>query len=93
MSDSSVFLTYDPDRLLDALSTWLGAHSDRMLSRMLRLSPQILRGIRTGSLPLRASILITMAEGAGKGVDELRRVLGDRRCKARMSRRAWQANI
>jgi len=77
-------LPYDPNRLLDTLTTWLDASTDKALARILRLSPLVIRGMRTGHLPVRASILTLMSEAAGKSIDELRPVLGDRRKKARM---------
>jgi hypothetical protein len=80
-------LPYDPNRLLDTLTVWLGIDSDKTLASMLQISPQIIRGIRNGRLPVRPSILIPMAECVGKSIDELRRILGDRRKKARMSLR------
>lgn len=85
MHQPDLSLQYDPNRLLDTLSKWLGINSDRMLSRILQISPQIIRSIRTGRLPVRASLLLSMAECAGTSIDELRRILGDRRRKARMS--------
>lgn len=77
--------SYNPNRLLDTLSARLGAESDRMLSRMLRLSLPLIDGIRAGRVALRASLLSAMAERAGTSIDGLRRIPGDRRSKARMS--------
>lgn len=77
-------LSYDPNRLLDRLCVWTGTNSDLALARLLHLSPQVIRAIREGKMPIRASILIPMAECVGKSIDELRAVLGDRRRKARM---------
>ncbi|MDB5839281.1 MAG: hypothetical protein JWQ23_1233 [Herminiimonas sp.] len=85
MHQPHVSLPYNPDRLLDTLLQWLGVSSDKMLSRLLHLSPGVIRGIRAGFVPVRPSILFSMAECAGKSIDELRHVLGDRRSKARMS--------
>jgi hypothetical protein len=76
---------YDPNRLLDALSMRLGSANDRMLSSMLRMSPEIIKSIRSGRLPLRASLLLSMAESVGISIEELRLVLGDRRATSRMS--------
>lgn len=84
MTEPHTSLSYDPNRLLDTMSAWFGVTSDRMLSRILRLSPLVIHSIRTGRLPVRASVLVSVAESAGKSVDELRQVLGERRCKARM---------
>jgi hypothetical protein len=78
-------LPYDPNRLLDTVAQRLGINGDRMLSRMLQLSLQIIRGMRAGRLPVRASILLSIAESVGTSIDELRQILGDRRSKARMS--------
>lgn len=77
-------LSYDPNRLLDRLHDWAGTASDLGLARLLHLSPQVIRAIRKGQLPIRASILVPMAECVGKSIDELRGVLGDRRRKSRM---------
>lgn len=85
MSELNASLSYDPNRLLDTLLAWTGVNSDRKLSRLLQISPFVLRSIRAGSLPLRAFVLAAMAESVGKSIDELRRVLGERRRKARMS--------
>lgn len=78
-------LAYDPNRLLDTVAQRLGISGDRMLSRMLQLSLQIVRGMRAGRLPVRASILLAIAECIGASVEELRHILGDRRSKARMT--------
>lgn len=85
MSQSNVSRPYDPNRLLDTLWEWLGISSDRVLSAILHVSPQVIRNLRSGRLPVRASILLMMAECVGRGIAELRHVLGDRRRKARMS--------
>lgn len=84
MHQTNVSPSYDPNRLIDALLQWLELSSDKKLSRHLRVSPQIISGIRAGRLALRASILLWMAECAGRSIDELRRVLGDRRRKIRL---------
>lgn len=82
---TSRLLPYDPNRLFDTIAERLGTSGDRMLSRMLQLSFQVIRGMRSGRLPVRASILLSIAERAGTSVDELRHILGDRRSKARMT--------
>jgi hypothetical protein len=84
MHELNISHSYDPNRLLDTLLSWLGITDDRMLSRTLRLSPEVIRNLRSGSIPVRPSILVSMAECAGTSIDELRHVLGDRRRKARM---------
>jgi hypothetical protein len=82
---TSRFLPYDPNRLLDTVAERLGISGDRMLSRMLQLSLQVIGGLRSGRLPVRASILLAIAECVDTSVDELRHILGDRRSKARMT--------
>lgn len=76
--------SYAPDRLLDTLSQWLRAANDRQLSRLLQISVPVLQGIRAGRISISPSLLMLMADSSGKSTDELRRVLGDRRSKARM---------
>lgn len=85
MDEMKRSLPYDPNRLLDAAARWLGARSDRVLSRMLQISLRLLRAIRERRVALPASLLLSIAERLGTGVDELRRLLGDRRKKARMA--------
>lgn len=75
---------YDPNRLIDSLLAWLHVDGDKALSRKLQLSVKVLHDIRAGRLPVRHFILVQMAECAGKSLDELRRILGDRRRKARL---------
>lgn len=82
---TSRFLPYDPNRLFDTIAERLGINGDRVLSRMLQLSFQLIRGMRSGRFPVRASILLSIAERVGTSVDELRHILGDRRSKARMT--------
>ena len=85
MAEPPPILPYDPNRLFDALCAWSGVTSDKMLARVLGLSPALIHRMRTGRLPVRASLLEAMADAAGKSVDELRHMLGDRRKKMRMS--------
>lgn len=84
MNEVTTTNDYAPGRLLDSLRSWTNCTTDRMLARLLCISQRALRQIRTGKFPLQPSMLISMAECAGKSVDELRRVLGDRRARARM---------
>ena len=75
---------YDPNRLLDTLMTQLGLNNDKALSRRLNMGRQLIAGIRAGCMPVRASMLVWIADSTGNSLDELRRILGDRRAKARM---------
>ncbi len=77
---------YDPNRLLDALMKRLGLTSDKALSRKLQVARNVITNIRAGRLPIGASMLLWMAECAGTSIDELRRILGDRRAKSRLHR-------
>jgi antitoxin HigA-1 len=79
-----IVMRYEPERLIDTVSAWLSAKNDMMLAKALKLSPGIIQGIRSGRIPVRPSILVAMAECTGKSVDELRRILGDRRGRFRM---------
>ncbi|HEY8608042.1 MAG TPA: hypothetical protein VIM12_13085 [Noviherbaspirillum sp.] len=78
------FLSYAPDRLLDTLASWLHAANDRQLSRLLQISLPVIQGIRSGRISVSPSLLLLMAECAGRTVEELRTVLGERRMRARM---------
>lgn len=91
MNQSTLSRPYDPNRLLDLLSRSLGTSSDVRLSRLLRLSPEVVGNIRAGRVAIRPSLLVSMAESAGKSVEELRLVLGDRRRKVRMACRIHEA--
>lgn len=84
MSNTYTCLSYDPNRLLDSLAAWLNVAGDKTLSRKLGVSTGVLRNLRCGRLSMRPSILVAMADCAGRSVEELRCVLGDRRSKARM---------
>ncbi|GIZ52780.1 hypothetical protein NCCP691_27940 [Noviherbaspirillum aridicola] len=84
-SDTHTHSVYAPGRLLATLASWFNLTTDRSLSKRLQLSPQVLRGIRSGAIAITPSLLILMAEAAGKTVDELRELLGERRRKARMT--------
>jgi len=91
MTHSTLSRPYDPNRLLDLLSASLGTSSDARLSKVLRLSPEVIGNIRAGRVAIRPSLLVSMAESAGKSVEELRFILGDRRRKARMACRIHHA--
>jgi predicted HTH domain antitoxin len=76
--------SYNPNRLLDTLLDWLKVSNDKKLSRVLQISHTIIQKMRAGRLPVRAVILYRMAECAGRSIEELRLVLGDRRRKMRL---------
>jgi transcriptional regulator with XRE-family HTH domain len=76
---------YDPNLLLDTLMRHLGIDSDSALSRRLKVARKIISNIRKGTLPVCASMLLWMHEATGISIDELRRIMGDRRRKSRLS--------
>lgn len=76
---------YDPDRLLDTLLQRLGLNSDGALSRKLKVAESVIRNIRSRQFPISGSLLLWMHEASGMRIDELRRLLGDRRTKSRLS--------
>lgn len=63
----------------------LGIDSDGALARRLRVAHDVIVNIRRGTLPVGASMLLWMHEATGIGIDELRRIMGDRRSKFRLS--------
>lgn len=82
---STMQTEYDPNRLLDTLMKRLGITSDKTLSRRLQIAKHVICNIRTGRLPIGASMLLWMAEATGTSINELRSILGDRRAKARLN--------
>lgn len=76
--------SYDPNRLLDALMKRLGMASDKALSQKLNIACKVIRKIREGVLPIRASMLLWMSEVSGMNVAELRGILGDQRSSFRL---------
>lgn len=77
--------TYNPNLLLDTLMHHLGIDSDGALSRRLKVAREIISNIRKGTLPVCASMLLWMHEATGISIEELRRIMGDRRRKSRLS--------
>lgn len=76
---------YDPNNLLNALIQKLGLKNDAALSRKLEVAPPVISKIRHNRLPVGASLLIRMHEVSGLSIRELRRLMGDRRAKFRIS--------
>lgn len=74
---------YSPSALLDALLRHLQLDDDHALSRRLKVTRDVVANLRRGSLPVGASMLLWMHEASGISVDELRRLLGDRRARCR----------
>ncbi len=76
---------YDPNRLLDTLIQHLNLKNDAALSRALEVAPPVISKIRHHRLPVGASLLIRMHEVSELSIKALRRLLGDRRAKFRIS--------
>jgi transcriptional regulator with XRE-family HTH domain len=84
---------YDPAALLDALVKRLQLNSDHALSRKLKVTRQIIANIRSGTLPIGASMLLWMHEASGISIDELRHLMGDRRATCRLHTGLSRASI
>ncbi|WP_211460505.1 hypothetical protein [Collimonas silvisoli] len=78
-------VTYDPNRLLDALIEKFHLKNDAALSRLLEVAPTTLSKIRHRRLPVGATLLISMNEVSGLTIAELRTLMGDRRKRFRIS--------
>lgn len=83
-SPAATTAAYDPNLLLDTLMHHLGIDSDGALSRRLKVARDVIRSIRQGTIPVCASMLLWMQEASGIGINELRRIMGDRRRKCRL---------
>ena len=79
-------ITYDPSGLLDALRENLNLKNDAALAQKLDVGPPTISRIRSGNLPVGASLLIRMGEETGLSIMELRDLMGDRRAKFRIGR-------
>ncbi len=76
---------YDPDRLFDTLRQRLQLHSDKALAKLLQIAPPLLARLRQSGVPVSGSLLMRIHDATGIAIDELRRVLGDRRQRLRLS--------
>lgn len=86
MNQSEAFTKgYDPDHLLDALIEAMQLTNDRALARRLNVAEAVVRNIRRRKLPVTGSMLMWMHEATGISIAELRRLMGDRRTKFRLS--------
>jgi hypothetical protein len=85
MKQNLIKTSYDPNRLLDSVMHRLGLNSDRELSRKLHVTLQVIARIRSGRLPIGASMLLWISECTGDSINELRHILGDRRARARLN--------
>lgn len=85
MTQAATFPSYDPNKLLNILMARLGLASDGALSRKLKVGRNVIGNIRAGKLQVCGSMLLWMQEASGLSIDELRRLMGDRRAKCRPS--------
>jgi plasmid maintenance system antidote protein VapI len=76
---------YDPDQLLATLLVKLNLKNDAALSRALEVAPPVISKIRHRRLPVGASMLIRMHEVTELSIRDLRRMMGDRRKRFRIS--------
>ncbi|HVK93639.1 MAG TPA: hypothetical protein VM571_02815 [Noviherbaspirillum sp.] len=74
---------YNPNRLLDMLLEKMQLMNDGALARKLGVASAVIAGMRNGSIPVMASMLIWMREATGLSIHELRKWMGDRRLTCR----------
>jgi hypothetical protein len=68
---------YDPETLLDTLTTMLGVRNDRHLADKLFGQPSQICKIRKRRTPVSAALLISMHEETGLSIRQLRALMGD----------------
>jgi hypothetical protein len=78
-------MQYDPNNLLDKVLDKLKLKNDAALARVLEVGPPVISKIRHHRLPVGASLLIRMHEVTDLSILELRKLMGDRRSKFRVS--------
>lgn len=77
-------MTYDPNKLLDALIEKLQLKNDAALSRLLEVAPPVVSKIRHRKLPVGAALLVRMHELSDVSLRDLRHLMGDQREKFRV---------
>jgi plasmid maintenance system antidote protein VapI len=82
-------MSYNPNHLLDTLLGKMQLKNDAALSRMLEVTPPMISKIRHHRLPVGASLLLRMHEVTGMSIRDLRKLMGDRRTRYRLSSTAW----
>lgn len=75
--------SYDPSRLLAALSHQLHIESDKKLAKTLGFSAGIIAGLRAGRMAITPTMYLQMQEKTGLPVETLRSLSGDRRHRHR----------
>lgn len=74
---------FNPAALLDFVIARQGLKNDAALARVLNVAPPAISNVRTGRLPVGATLLADLAEMTDMPVADLRLVMGDRRTKFR----------
>lgn len=83
--ETKVRTSYDPNRLFDTLLKKMQWRNDTILAQKLKVHIDVVRRIRTRTLPLGASMLLWLQEASGISIPELRQIMGDRRMRLRLS--------
>lgn len=71
--------SYCPNKLLNTVLEHLHLRNDAALARLLRVAPPVISKLRSGKIPVGASMLIRMHEETGISIKELRDLMGDTR--------------
>ena len=69
-------ITYDPNKVLDAIMEKLNLKNDAALSRALEVAPPVISKIRHHTLPIGATILLRMHEVSEFSIRELKSLMG-----------------
>lgn len=77
--------TYDPNRLLDYLLQGMCVKDDVALAHVLGIAPVVISKIRNKHVSVNASLLTCMHEASNLSINDLRRLMGDRRDRYRLS--------
>ena len=85
MTHATSISYYDPNVLLNTLMARLGLASDGALSGKLKIARNVLGDIRAGRIQIGGSMLLWIQDATGISIDELRRLMGDRRAKFRLT--------
>ena len=65
-------VTYDPNKVLDAIMEKLNLKNDAALSRALEVAPPVISKIRHRTLPIGATILLRMHEKSEMSIRDLK---------------------
>ncbi|WP_420475760.1 hypothetical protein [Noviherbaspirillum sp. ST9] len=85
MIQAATYSSYDPNKLLNIVNARLGVSSDGALSKKLKVARKLIGDIRARRVQVGGSLLMLMHEATGISIEELRRLMGDRRARCRLS--------